>query len=52
MAHVYHVVSLFSLVRWLLIRISATTSDMGEACSLSIKRRDEDAIMVDLRILG
>jgi hypothetical protein len=32
--HVCRVVKLFSLARWLLIRISLTPSDMGEACSL------------------
>jgi hypothetical protein len=37
--HVCHVVRLFSLARCLLIQISATPSDMGEACSLLSFRR-------------
>jgi hypothetical protein len=34
MAHVCHVIRLFSFARWLFIQISTTPSDMGEACSL------------------
>jgi hypothetical protein len=37
--HVCHGIRLFSLARWLLIRISVTPSNMGEACSLLSFRR-------------